>query len=99
MRRFSIRSVMSFVIVSALGLAALRNADELWAGMVLLFAMGSVGVAVLGAVFLRGRERAWWAGFAFFAGGTWRSPSIPGLVTPSYPSSARRNSFATLTSD
>jgi hypothetical protein len=31
MRRFSVRSLMAFVLVSAMGLAALRNANELWA--------------------------------------------------------------------
>ncbi len=29
MRRYSIRSLMAFVILAALGLAALRNANEL----------------------------------------------------------------------
>jgi hypothetical protein len=31
MRRFSIRSLMAFVFLSSVGLAALRNAGELWA--------------------------------------------------------------------
>src|SRR6266436_1870509 len=69
MRRFSIRTLMAFVLVSAVGLAALRNASDLWAGMMLLVALAAVGVAVLGAVILRGRERCGWAGFAFFTGG------------------------------
>src|SRR5436309_1310644 len=60
---------MTFVLVSAVGLAALRNASDLWAGMMMLVALAAVGVAVLGAVILRGRERYWWAGFAFFTGG------------------------------
>jgi hypothetical protein len=29
----------------------------------------AIGVAVLGAVFSRGREQAWWAGFALFSFG------------------------------
>jgi hypothetical protein len=69
MRRFSIRTLMAFILVAAVGLAALRNANELWAGMMVIVALGAVGVAVLGAVFLRGKERAWWIGFAFFGGG------------------------------
>src|SRR4051794_25702782 len=32
MRRFSIRTLMAFVLVSAVGLAAIRNANERWAG-------------------------------------------------------------------
>jgi hypothetical protein len=69
MRRISIRTLMAFILVSAVGLAALRNADEVWAGMMLLLAMVAVGVAILGATLMRGRERAWWLGFAVFGGG------------------------------
>jgi hypothetical protein len=69
MRRFSIRTLMAVILVSAVGLAALRNANELWAGTMLLITLAAVGVAVLGAVNLRGRERAWWQGIALFSGG------------------------------
>ena len=68
MRRFSIRSLMAVVVVSAVGLAALRNANEQWAGTMLLVVLAAVGVAVVGAALMRGRERAWWLGFAVFAG-------------------------------
>jgi hypothetical protein len=57
MRRFSIRTLMSAIVVSAIGLAALRNASDLWAGIMLLVALAAVGVAVLGAIILRGRDR------------------------------------------
>ncbi len=66
MRRISIRTLMTFILVSAVGLAALRNANELWAGMMLLLASAAVGVAILGVALMRGRERAWWLGFAVF---------------------------------
>ncbi len=69
MRRFSIRSPMAFIVVAAIGLAALRNANDLWAGMLLLLALAPVAIAMMGAVILRGGERYWWAGFAFFGGG------------------------------
>jgi hypothetical protein len=69
MRRFSIRTLMSAIVVSAIGLAALRNASDLWAGIMLLVALAAVGVAVLGAIILRGRDRCWWLGFALFGGG------------------------------
>jgi hypothetical protein len=68
MRRFSIRSLMAFVVVCAVGLAALRNANEQWARTMMLVALAAVGVAVVGAAIMRGRERAWWLGFAVFAG-------------------------------
>ena len=69
MRRFSIRSLAAFIVVAAIGLAALRDANDLWAGMLLLLALAAVAIAVIGAVILRGGERYWWAGFAFFGGG------------------------------
>jgi hypothetical protein len=69
MRRPSIRILMTFVVVTAVGLASLRSADDLWVGIWLLTALAAVGVAVLGATIVHGRERAWWAGFALFCGG------------------------------
>jgi hypothetical protein len=81
MRRYTIRSLMALVILAAVGLAALRSANELWAGLMLLVALATIGVTLLGTIISRGRERAWWAGFAFFAGsylllaeGPWLSP-------------------------
>ena len=69
MRRFSVRSLMALVLMSAVGLAALRNANELWAGTMLLVAYGAVATAVMGALILRRGERYGWAGFAVFSGG------------------------------
>jgi hypothetical protein len=69
MARLSFRSLMALIAVVGAGLAALRNADGLWAGMLLLVALGALGVAVMGALILRGKGRAWWGGFAFFSGG------------------------------
>jgi hypothetical protein len=68
MRRISIRTSMAVVVFAAVGLAALRNASELWAGVMVLIALSAVGGAVLGAINLRGIERAWWQGFALFSG-------------------------------
>jgi hypothetical protein len=69
MGRFSIRALMSVIVVSAVGLAALRNANELWAGAMLCVALAALGVAVLGGIFLRGREQAWWLGFVVIGSG------------------------------
>jgi hypothetical protein len=69
MRRFSVRSLMALVLVSAVGLAALRNANAFWAGLTLGLALFAVASAVVGALILRGRRRYHWAGFAVFAGG------------------------------
>jgi hypothetical protein len=83
MRRVSVRSLMRFILLSAIGLAALRSPSELWAGLMLLLALAALGIAVLGATILRGPERVWWAGFGFFTGGylilafaPWLSDSI-----------------------
>ena len=68
MRRFSIRTLMAVIVVFAVGLAALINANSLWAAMMLLISLAAVGIDVMGAVILRGGEHSWWAGFAFFGG-------------------------------
>ena len=46
MRRFSIRTLMALVLVSAFGLAALRNANELWATVSAAAAARAAAVAV-----------------------------------------------------
>jgi hypothetical protein len=92
MPRFSLSAVMGFVLVSAVGLAALRNANEVWVGILLMLVAGMVGVALLGVFFERGRNNAWWAGFAVFAGsyltlafGPWCKDQIqPKLATTQF---------------
>ena len=69
MRRFSIRKLMAFVFVSAVGLAGLRNANEVWAGTMLMVAYVAIATAVLGGLILRARQRYGWAGCAVFGGG------------------------------
>src|SRR5262249_4161682 len=69
MRRFSIRSLSAFVIVSAVGLAALRNANEWWAGAMLLGTPLLFGVALIAALCGRERSRAGRLGFAILGGG------------------------------
>ena len=69
MRRFSILGLMGFVLFVCVGLAALRNASELWAGIMLLVAFGATGTALLGAIYQKGNDRAWWVGSAVFSGG------------------------------
>jgi hypothetical protein len=69
MRRFSIRALMASVVASAIGLAALRDANAMWAVIMLLVALSAIDAAILAAVLMPGRPRAWWAGFAAFSGG------------------------------
>ncbi len=69
MRRISVRSLMAAVLVFTIGLAALRNAGNLWAGIILLLDLAALGGAVLGAAIMRGRKQAWWLGFTVFGAG------------------------------
>lgn len=66
MRQVSIKSVMLYVSFIAFGLAALRNANEVWAGVMLLLTFGALGTAALAILHRRGRARAWSQGFAGF---------------------------------
>jgi hypothetical protein len=60
---------MGLVLGLAVAIAALRNADDHWAGGLLLATALLIGVAALGAVYHSGRRRAGRLGFAVFAGG------------------------------
>ena len=85
MRRISILGLMGVVVAAGLGLAALRDANELWAGLVLLADLAAVGTALLGVVYRRGRERAWWLGFALFGGGYLALTTAPVLADYALP--------------
>ncbi len=67
MRRFSIRTLMVLVVVAAVGLAALRNANVYWATAIAGVVAVVVAASVIGAIGLRGREQYGWAGFAVFS--------------------------------
>jgi hypothetical protein len=67
--RFSIAGLMGAVLVAAVGLAALKNATETWAGAMLLLTCGTLALAVVGAIYRKGVQRAWWLGFSLFGWG------------------------------
>ncbi len=86
--RFSIGGLMAVVSVLAIGFAALKNANETWAGAMFLLTCGVMGLAVVGVICRREAERAWWLGFALFGWGYmalafWPSESLPKLPTMS----------------
>jgi hypothetical protein len=60
---------MVVVIAAAIGAAALRSASALWADTLLTLTPAAVGFAILAAVYREGGPRAYWFGFALFAGG------------------------------
>jgi hypothetical protein len=69
MRRFTILGLMGLILGLAVSIAALRNADDQWAGALLLTTALLIGAAALGAVYHSGRRRAARLGFAVFGGG------------------------------
>jgi hypothetical protein len=69
MRRFTILGLMGLILGVAVAVAALRNADDYWAGGFLLGTALLIGVATLDAFYHSGRRRANRLGFVVFAGG------------------------------
>src|SRR5262249_15368813 len=78
--------LMGLVVVLGAGLAALKNASELWAWAVRLFTLGLLATAILGVLYRRGTRRAWWVGFALFGWGYEAMECVPWLP-PATPSS------------
>src|SRR4051794_1171896 len=68
MRRFRIKGLMALVLALAVGLAALRNANDAWAGGLLLATPLLLGLALIAALCGEGRLRAGRLGFAVLGG-------------------------------
>jgi hypothetical protein len=64
--RLSIAGLMSIVLATALGFAALRNGSAASAGGLFLATQATLALASVGALCRRGEKRAWWIGFALF---------------------------------
>ena len=64
--RFSIAGLMGVVLITAIGLAALRSPSHTWAGVLLLATLAAFCIAVIGAFCRTGAERGGWIGFAVF---------------------------------
>jgi hypothetical protein len=62
--RFTIAHLLLLVFFCGVGFAALRSASQLWANAWFSAALATLTVAVLAAVYRRGRRRAFWVGFA-----------------------------------
>jgi hypothetical protein len=69
MRRITIIGLMGLVLGIAVAIAALRNADDYWAGGFMMATALLIGVVTLGAFYHSGRQRAGRLGFAVFGGG------------------------------
>jgi hypothetical protein len=79
MRRLSVRTLMVLIVGAAAGLAALRDASETWAGIMLALVLMILGTAIFGAIYNRGRRRAGWLGFAVFGWGYFMLAFGPGF--------------------
>jgi hypothetical protein len=69
MRRVSIAGLMAVVLVCGLAAAALREASEIWAGILLLVTLGLLAFGLLAVRQRREASRAFWEGFALFGWG------------------------------
>jgi hypothetical protein len=67
-KRISTSGLMSIVVLSALGFAAMQKANALWAGVALFLVIGMLGVSTLGILYRHGAKRAGWVGFTLFGG-------------------------------
>ncbi|MDB5352859.1 MAG: hypothetical protein JWN86_4106 [Planctomycetota bacterium] len=88
MRRFSIAGLMVVVLVSGVAVAALKNASDAWAGVLLLLTLLLLGISLLGILHRRGGARAFWQGFAIFGWGYLvlsQAPWIADQVGPRLP--------------
>jgi hypothetical protein len=64
--RISIKSLMAFVVLVAVGVTALARPNEGWAIVLSASTFTALLTSLLGAIFRRGLERAGWVGFAIF---------------------------------
>ncbi len=64
--RFSIAGQMGLVGLLAVGLAALKSANQLWTDLITTLVLGTLLFALLGLTHSTGAMRRFWSGFALF---------------------------------
>lgn len=67
--RFSMAALMGVVGLLAVGLAALKSANQLWVGLTTTIVLGVLLFAILGFIHSTGPMRRFWSGFAVFGWG------------------------------
>src|SRR5690349_17584638 len=60
---------MATVFAAAIAFAALQAESDMWASGLYTILIAALMISAVGLVCRRGRRRAFWAGFAIFAGG------------------------------
>lgn len=69
MRRFTIAGLMAVILVCGVAVAALRDASDTWAGLLLMLTLFLLGSAAFGIRYRRDGKQAFWFGFALFGWG------------------------------
>ena len=64
--RISIRSLMGYVVLVGVAIAALARPTDGWAVFLSTFALGMLPTSLLGVIYRRGVARAGWVGYAIF---------------------------------
>lgn len=64
--RFNIASLLLVVLVVAVGVAALRDSNEIWDNVLFTLTVGVLLISVLLTIHCTGKRRAFWMGFAVF---------------------------------
>jgi hypothetical protein len=64
--RFNIASLLGVILVLGVGIAALRESDDLWESGVFILTLAALLISILLAVHRTESRRAFWIGFAMF---------------------------------
>jgi hypothetical protein len=81
MRRFSFHlgTLVILVLTVAIGLAALRESDELWESSLFSITLGVLLISILLAIHRTAKQRAYWLGFALFGSAYLALSLIPSI--------------------
>jgi hypothetical protein len=77
--RFQIGSLLILIVFLGVGFAALREATDLWDGIVVTLASGVLLVSLLLAIHRQAERRAFWVAFALFGWGYLGLIAIPSI--------------------
>src|ERR1700732_3970540 len=87
--RISIRKLMAYVAVIAVGIAALANPNTGWAVLFSAIFVTMLLTSILGVILCRGTKQAYWLGFGLFGWASYLTGSVmifeslPGGSSPS----------------
>lgn len=82
--RYSLGTLLGAMAVFAVTIVALRTGNWFWARALFTLALVLNLGAVLGGIFLNGKRRAFWIGFALFGLSYWFIANLPSLRIAEY---------------